>query len=121
MKLTTVFLLCSALVLPSLGWADDPSLAIQKKIAKIPKSDDIVVHLRDKTKLRGRLGKMSATGFQLCDQWCLSFRQIPFSEVHSVRQIRRPWEPPARVLGLAVLGAFCGINWIFTRDFCSDL
>ena len=119
MKPTSVLFLCATLILPSSGWGSDSTAAIQKKLAKMPHWTEVVVHLKDGRKIRGFLDKVSATEFRLdvLDPGPRRLAQILLSDVHSVGRMRRPGRFPLYVY----LGVVCGLGWIFTGDFCSEL
>ena len=103
---------CGALLLTCLSWADDTAIEVQKQFASIRPGQQIEVVLKDGTKLKGALFSVHPD----CVQVSLGLlgsrgRKLSFTEIQSVKRVRRPIAGLGRALAQAPIFIFCGVTF----------
>lgn len=103
-------LLAFLLPLAALGQPANP-IEIKSRILNISPGSSVEVRLLDKTKLRGRLGAISDTGFELqaLQGTQINTQQITFERVKSIRDKGRDSFGHSLGRGFAIAGIVVGV------------
>jgi hypothetical protein len=116
-RLSMALVLISTVMMP----VDARDLTPQEQANKIHRGSEVMVQMKNRNTVVGRLVEVTQTSFSLeLRTPGGSRRNLLFQDVSNIRHIR---ETPKAVQAIAAVPVLliCGIEWIFNKNSCGDL